>query len=69
MYKILNLYNLYEFKIQFIRKFNENINIEFHKFKIYFQVIDDMDLLDRVKFIKDNFRNNDNEYNKSILET
>ena len=56
-------------KYNLLEKLNENINIEFHKFKIYFQVIDDMDLLDRVKFIKDNFRNNDHEYNKSILET
>ena len=56
-------------KYYLLQKLNENINIEFHKFKIYFQVIDDMDLLDRVKFVKDNFRNNDHEYNKSILET
>ena len=56
-------------KYNLLEKLNENINIEFHKFKIYFQVIDDMDLLDRVKFVKDNFRNNDHEYNKSILET
>ena len=56
-------------KYYLLEKLNENINIEFHKFKIYFQVIDDMDLLDRVKFVKDNFRNNDHEYNKSILET
>ena len=52
-----------------LQKLNENINIEFHKFKIYFQVIDDMDLIDRIKFVKDNFRNNDHEYNKSVLET
>ena len=56
-------------KYNLLEKLNENINIEFHKFKIYFQVIDDMDLLDRVKFVKDNFRNNDHEYNKTILET
>ena len=56
-------------KYNLLEKLNENINIEFHKFKIYFQVIDDMDLIDRIKFVKDNFRNNDHEYNKTILET
>ena len=56
-------------KYNLLERLNENINIEFHKFKIYFQVIDDMDLIDRIKFVKDNFRNNDHEYNKSILET
>ena len=56
-------------KYNLLEKLNDHINIEFQKFKIYFQVIDDMDLMDRVKFVKDNFRNNDDEYNKSILET
>ena len=56
-------------KYNLLEKLNENINIEFHKFKIYFQVIYEMDLLDRVKFVKDNFKNNDDQYNKYILET
>ena len=56
-------------KYHLLQKLNENINIEFQNFNIYFQVIYEMDLLDRVKFVKDNFRNNDHEYNKSILET
>ena len=56
-------------KYYLLEKLNESINIEFQKFNIYFQVIYDMDLLDRVKFVKDNFRNNDHEYNKTILET
>ena len=56
-------------KYHLLEKLNENINIEFQKFNIYFQVIFEMDLLDRVKFVKDNFKNNDDEYNKTILET
>ena len=28
-----------------------------------------MGLLDRIKFVKDTFKNNDDEYNKTILET
>ena len=56
-------------KYHLLQKLNENINIEFQNFNIYFQVIYEMDLLDRVKFVKDNFRNNDDEYNKTILET
>ena len=56
-------------KYHLLQKLNENINIEFQKFNIYFQVIYEMDLLDRIKFVKDNFRNNDDEYNKTILET
>ena len=55
-------------KYHLLQKLNENINIEFQKFNIYFQVIYEMDLLDRVKFVKDNFKNNDHEYNKPILE-
>ena len=56
-------------KYYLLEKLNENINIEFQKFNIYFQVIYEMDLLDRIKFVKDNFRNNNDEYNKTILET
>ena len=56
-------------KYHLLQKLNENINIEFQKFNIYFQVIYEMDLMDRIKFVKDNFRNNDDQYNKSILET
>ena len=56
-------------KYHLLQKLNENINIEFQKFNIYFQVIYKMDLMDRIKFVKDNFRNNDDQYNKSILET
>ena len=56
-------------KYNLLEKLNENINIEFQKFNIYFQVIYEMDLMDRIKFVKDNFRNNDDQYNKSILET
>ena len=56
-------------KYYLLEKLNESINIEFQKFNIYFQVIYEMDLLDRIKFVKDNFRNNDDEYNKTILET
>ena len=56
-------------KYHLLQKINENINIEFQNFNIYFQVIFEMDLLDRVKFVKDNFKNNDDEYNKTILET
>ena len=56
-------------KYYLLEKLNENINIEFQKFNIYFQVIYEMDLMDRIKFVKDNFKNNDDEYNKTILET
>ena len=56
-------------KYYLLQKLNESINIEFQKFNIYFQVIDDMDLLDRIKFVKDTFKNNNDEYNKTILET
>ena len=56
-------------KYYLLEKLNESINIEFQKFNIYFQVINDMDLLDRIKFVKDTFKNNDDEYNKTILET
>ena len=56
-------------KYYLLEKLNEKINTEFQKFNIYFQVIYEMDLLDRIKFVKDNFRNNDDEYNKTILET
>ena len=56
-------------KYHLLEKLNENINIEFQKFNIYFQVIYEMDLMDRIKFVKDNFKNNDDQYNKSILET
>ena len=56
-------------KYHLLERLNENINIEFQNFNIYFQVIFEMDLLDRVKFVKDNFKNNDDEYNKTILET
>ena len=56
-------------KYYLLQKLNESINIEFQKFNIYFQVIYEMDLMDRIKFVKDNFRNNNDEYNKSILET
>ena len=56
-------------KYNLLEKLNENINIEFQKFNIYFQVIYEMDLMDRIKFVKDNFRNNDDQYNKAILET
>ena len=56
-------------KYYLLEKLNEKINTEFQKFNIYFQVIYEMDLMDRIKFVKDNFRNNDNQYNKSILET
>ena len=56
-------------KYNLLEKLNENINIEFQKFNIYFQVIYEMNLMDRIKFVKDNFRNNDDQYNKSILET
>ena len=56
-------------KYHLLQKLNENINIEFQKFNIYFQVIYEMDLLDRVKFVKDTFKNNDDKYNKTILET
>ena len=56
-------------KYYLLEKLNENINIEFQKFNIYFQVIYEMDLMDRVKFVKDNFKNNNDEYNKTILET
>ena len=56
-------------KYYLLEKLNENINIEFQKFNIYFQVIYEMDLMDRIKFVKDNFRNNNDEYNKTILET
>ena len=55
-------------KYYLLEKLNEKINTEFQKFNIYFQVIYEMDLLDRIKFVKDNFRNNDDEYNKTILE-
>ena len=54
-------------KYYLLEKLNENINFEFQKFNIYFQVIYEMDLMDRIKFVKDNFRNNDDEYNKTIL--
>ena len=56
-------------KYYLLQKLNESINIEFQKFNIYFQVINDMDLLDRIKFVKDTFKNNNDEYNKTILET
>ena len=56
-------------KYYLLEKLNENINIEFQKFNIYFQVIYEMDLMDRIKFVKDNFKNNNDEYNKRILET
>ena len=56
-------------KYYLLEKLNEKINTEFQKFNIYFQVIYEMDLMDRIKFVKDNFRNNDDEYNKTILET
>ena len=56
-------------KYYLLENLNEKINTEFQKFNIYFQVIYEMDLLDRIKFVKDNFRNNDDEYNKTILET
>ena len=56
-------------KYYLLEKLNESINIEFQKFNIYFQVIYEMDLMDRIKFVKDNFRNNNDEYNKTILET
>ena len=56
-------------KYYLLEKLNENINIEFQKFNIYFQVIYEMDLMDRIKFVKDTFKNNDDEYNKTILET
>ena len=56
-------------KYYLLEKLNESINIEFQKFNIYFQVINDMDLLDRIKFVKDTFKNNNDEYNKTILET
>ena len=55
-------------KYYLLENLNEKINTEFQKFNIYFQVIYEMDLLDRIKFVKDNFRNNDDEYNKTILE-
>ena len=45
-------------KYYLLQKLNESINIEFQKFNIYFQVINDMDLLDRIKFVKDTFKNN-----------
>ena len=56
-------------KYYLLENLNEKINTEFQKFNIYFQVIYEMDLMDRIKFVKDNFRNNDDEYNKTILET
>ena len=56
-------------KYYLLEKLNEKINTGFQKFNIYFQVIYEMDLMDRIKFVKDNFRNNDDEYNKTILET
>ena len=54
-------------KYYLLQKLNESINIEFQKFNIYFQVINDMELLDRIKFVKDTFKNNNDEYNKTIL--
>ena len=51
-----------------LEKLNKNINIEFQKFNIYFQVINDLDLMDRVKFVKDNFKANDYAHNKNFLE-
>ena len=56
-------------KYYLLENLNEKINTEFQKFNIYFQVIYEMDLMDGIKFVKDNFRNNDDEYNKTILET
>ena len=56
-------------KYYLLEKLNENINFEFQKFNIYFQVIYEMDLLDRIKFVKDTFKNNGDKYNKTILET
>ena len=56
-------------KYYLLENLNEKINTEFQKFNIYFQVIYEMDLMDRIKFVKDNFRNNNDEYNKTILET
>ena len=56
-------------KYNLLEKLNEKINTEFQKFNIYFQVIYEMDLMDRIKFVKDTFKNNDDKYNKTILET
>ena len=52
-----------------LEKIDENITFEFNRFNINIPFLEQMDLIDKLTFIRKTFRRDDYEYNKNMLET
>ena len=52
-----------------LEKIDENITFEFNRFNINIPFLEQMDLIDKLTFVRKTFRRDDYEYNKNMLET
>ena len=52
-----------------LEKIEEHITFEFNRFKINIPFLSQMDLIDKLTFVRKTFRRDDYEYNKNMLET
>ena len=52
-----------------LEKIDESITFEFNRFNINIPFLEQMDLIDKLSFVRKTFKRDDYEYNKNILET
>ena len=52
-----------------LEKIEEHITFEFNRFNINIPFLEQMDLIDKLRFVRNTFKRDDYEYNKNMLET
>ena len=52
-----------------LEKIEEHITFEFNRFNINISFLKQMDLIDKLTFVRNTFKRDDYEYNKNMLET
>ena len=52
-----------------LEKIEEHITFEFNRFNINIPFLEQMDLIDKLTFVRNTFKRDDYEYNKNMLET
>ena len=52
-----------------LEKIEEHITFEFNRFNINIPFLAQMDLIDKLTFVRNTFKRDDYEYNKNMLET
>ena len=52
-----------------LEKIEEHITFEFNRFNIKIPFLEQMDLIDKLTFVRNTFKRDNYEYNKNMLET